>query len=153
MTALTKARRNAPVFLNQVRRVLAEDETAFEGGLACVDLSDGSIVAGQTGTGLLPIGLFIDLPEGGLVGDGTKTVAIRLFKEVRAYWFVNAAAPNAVAAGDFCSMAYILDDQTVTSDATGASEAGRVWDVHATKGVLIEPAISLGPQGPQGAAG
>lgn len=140
MANLTKPRRERAVSLKQIKRVLKNAEVAHEGGLACIDKADGALVRGKPGTTLVPIGLFIDLPETGLTGDGTKTVKVRLFKEVWAWWFVNDSGTPVVDA-NFGEECYILDDQTVTGSATGASKAGRVWQVDATKGVLVEPVI------------
>lgn len=141
MAALTKPRKQRPVCMNTLKRVLANAEVAHEGGLACIDTANGDLVAGQVGTGLIPIGTFIDVGEDGVTGDGSTTfVRVRLFKEVHALWFVNDTVTPVTDAnvGEAC---YVLDDQTVTGNATGASKAGRVWAVDATKGVLVEPVI------------
>lgn len=153
MAALTRARKNPPKTLTAIERVLANNETAFNGGLACVDTATGELVAGQTGAGLIPIGIFDGIPESGIKGDGTKKVRVRLPREIVGHWFASAAAPNAVADSDFLGFCYILDDQTVTMDDAGASVAGRVWEVSASRGVLVELAIDVGPQGPAGADG
>lgn len=153
MAALQKARRNPPKHIKTIERVLANSEKAFQGGLACIDTSDGSLVAGQTGEGLLPIGIFDGIPESGVTGNGTIKVKVRLFKEVWAWWFVNDTTPNAVTDAHVGSLVYVLDDQTVTALAAGNSVAGRVWAVDTKRGVLVEPAINLGPQGPQGEPG
>lgn len=148
MAALTKPRKQREVSMRQVRRVLANLETAFEGAVAMIDLNVGATrgqaVPGKTGTNRLSIGHFIDLPETGLVGNGSTRVAIRLPKEVIAFWYVNATAGAALLDSDFGSVCYLLDDQTVTNSATGNSIAGRVWAVDAVKGVLVEPTICAG---------
>jgi len=153
MTALTKPRRNAPVHLNTLDLVLANASVAHEGGLACIKA--GQAIAGVAADAdLFAVGLFIDLAETGLTGNGTTTrVKVRLFKEVVAHWFANAEGGDALAAADVGGLAYIEDDQTATNDADGNSLLGRVWMVHATKGVLVEPAINLGPIGPEGPEG
>lgn len=150
MAALTRARRNAPKTLTAVRLPLANGVKVFEGGLACLDLSDGSLKKGAAGATLLPIGHFRGIPEDGITGDGTKTVEVQLPREIVCYWYANAPSPHALEASDVGSFAYIMDDQTATSDDSGNSVLGRVWAVHPTLGVLIELAVSLGPAGPEG---
>lgn len=140
MANLTKPRRERPVSMKQIKRILKNAEVAHEGGLACIDKADGALVRGKAGTTLVPIGLFIDVGESGVTGNGTLTVKVRLFKEVWAWWFVNDTGTPVVDA-NFGEECYVLDDQTVTGDATGRSKAGRVWEVSATKGVLVEPVI------------
>lgn len=140
MANLTKPRRERAVSLKQIKRILKSAEVAHEGGLACIDKADGSLVRGKAGTTLVPIGLFIDVGEAGVTGNGTLTVKVRLFKEVWAWWFVNDTG-TAVVDANFGEECYILDDQTVTGDGTGRSKAGRVWEVNSAKGVLVEPVI------------
>lgn len=129
--------------MRQIKRVLKNGEVAHEGGLACIDTADGALVAGDVATGIVPIGIFIDLPDAGLTGDGTKTVRVRLFKEVLAWWFLNDAG-TPVTDAKFAAAVHILDDQTVSGNATGKSIAGRCWGVDSVKGVLVEPKINAG---------
>lgn len=155
MTALSKPRKTRPVSMHTLRRVLKDSKTAFEGGLACLDLNDdGVAVPGVTDTGLLPVGLFIDIPDNdGITGDDDDVeVKIRLFKEVIAFWFANDTG-TAVTDADVGGSCWIKDDQTVSGDSTGRSAAGRVWAVDATKGVLVEPALNIGPTGATGPTG
>jgi hypothetical protein len=141
MTALTKPRRTREVSLKQILRVLKNAAVAHEGGMACIDTADGSLVPAAVSATLVPIGYFIDVGETGVTGDGTKTVKVRLFKEVIAWWYTNDTG-TPITDAKFASVCYALDDQTVTGNATGKSKAGRVWGVDATKGVLVEPAIA-----------
>lgn len=124
--------------------VLATAEVAEKGHIACIDLSSGEIVAGQEGTGLLPIGYF----EETKTGNGTSTVRVRLFREIWVDRFVNDGdAP--VTAAHIGSACYLVDSETVSSDDTGRSIAGRVWGV-SSEGVLVQMALDIGLQGPQG---
>lgn len=150
MTALANARRRALKSIKTIRRVLADEAVAFEGGIACIDLGVGELVPAKVDTTIFPVGTFADVGNG-VTGDGTVTVKVNLFKEIWCEWFANAAGGDAVDAGDVGGLCYLLDDQTVTANATGKSVAGRVWDVSATKGVLVEFAMSMGPTGPAGA--
>lgn len=113
--------------------VLTNLAVAEKGKLACIDTATGLLVLGATSATLKPIGYFDD----NLTGDGTAQVRVRLFREVRLHWWDNDGA-TAVVAADVGSPCYILDDQTVTGDPTGASAAGIVWAVNATHGVLVE---------------
>jgi hypothetical protein len=136
--ALSKPRKTKAVCLNTLKRVLLSAAVAHEGGIACLDLDDsGKARPGAVDTNLRPVGLFIDVGESGLTGDGTKTVLIRLFREVRCWWFKNDTT-DAVTDAMVGGLCYVFDDETVSSDATGTSVAGRIWAVDATKGVLVE---------------
>ena len=128
-------------------RVLATGEVAEKGNVACIDTAaNGQIVAAKVDTGLLPIGYF----EESLTGDGTKTVRIQLFREIWVDTLVNAAGGDAVTDAMVGQACYLdAGGATVQSVATGASIAGRVWGV-TTEGVLVEMALSIGMQGPEG---
>lgn len=132
-----------------LERALADGEVAEKGHVACIDLSDGSLVAAQDGSAtLLPIGYF----EESFTGNGTRKMRVRLFRELILHRFANAANPNDVGDGDVGNVCYFADSQTVSMDDTNRSVAGRVWGV-TSAGVLIEPAINMGLQGPQGEPG
>lgn len=128
--------------------VLANAEDAEKGHIACIDTASGELVAGQSGTGLLPIGYF----EETLTGDGVKAVRVQLFREIWLDRFDNASAPDAVGASDVGSVCYLADSTTVTTDASGNSVAGRVWKVSA-EGVLVQMALDMGIEGAEGPAG
>lgn len=117
--------------------LLDNGEVAARGNLACIDTATGNIKAGQALTTLIPFGHFTE----DLIGDGVQLVNIRLFSEVKAYWWDNDVGTPADA-GDRGSECYIFDSSTVTMDSTGASKAGRVLDVDTLKGVLVLSALS-----------
>lgn len=119
--------------------VLADTEEAEKGHLAAIDLSSGEIVVGQTGTGLLVIGVFDETKT----GDGTVTVRVRLSKEIWIDVFANDSAGTPVVAADVGSTCYVLDSETVTGAASGNSKAGRVWKVTANQ-VWVETTLALG---------
>ena len=127
--------------------VLANAEVAEQGHVACIDTASGEIVVSQEAATLLPIGYF----DQSLTGNGTAKVRVQLFNEIWVDRLANDTVA-AVAAADVGSVCYLLDSQTVTSDATGNSVAGRVWDVR-PEGVFVQMAISMGIQGIQGAPG
>jgi hypothetical protein len=154
MAALESTRKQRLISTKQLSIILTTALVAYDGALACIDRTTGRLRPGGVNANLLPVGTFLGCGEEGFTGDGTKKVAVRLHKEIVGMWLVNdGAAP--VTAAHIGSLCYILDDQTVSSSSdTGArSVAGRVWDVSATKGVFVELAISIGPQGPQGEPG
>ena len=90
------------------------------GEMAVLDTSTGLLTKGATSTTLRPIGYF---EEDG-TGDGVATFRVRLFDEIRIHWWENDGAGTPVVVADIGALCYILDDRTVTGDATGASEAG-----------------------------
>jgi len=113
---------------------LTAAQVAERGELACIDTSTGLLVLGATSTTLRPIGYF----DEDVTGDGTTNVRVRLFDEIRVHWWDNDTGGTPVVAADVGSLCYVLDDRTVTGDATGASAAGRVWGINTTYGVAVE---------------
>lgn len=67
-----------------------------------------------------------------------KNVNVRLLKEVVGFRYVNATAGDAVASTDVGKLCYFADDQTVAITSQGKCQAGRVWNVSSTLGVLVE---------------
>lgn len=112
--------------------VLKSAVVAERGKLACWDTADGALVKGAVAATLVPVGIFMN----SLTGDGVKTVLVQLFKEIRGIWWDNDTVAPVTAAmrGQIC---FIKDDQTVTSDDTGASALGMVMAVDTIKGVLV----------------
>ena len=117
-----------------VERVLANLAVAEKGHLACIELSTGEIVPGAADTTLRPIGFF----EENLVGDGVKTVRVRLFREVWLDRLANSAG-DPVADANFGDLCYVEDSSTVAATNGGGtlSAAGRVWGATTTH-VLVE---------------
>lgn len=143
MTALAQSKARRFEAWKHKSFTLASGSVAYKGGRACLN-SSGKVVPASSATGLFAIGIF-DEDVDATAAD--KPVSVDLEKELIVERFVNAGS-GAVAATDVGSVAYMLDDQTVTMTSTGRSIAGRVWDVSATKGVAIEkleqvPALGL----------
>lgn len=113
---------------------LASGTKAFKGGRACLNTS-GKVVPATSTTGLLAIGVFDENVD---ATAADKPVSIDLEKEITVERFANATDGGAAASTSVGSVAYMLDDATVTMTSTGRSIAGRVWDVSTTKGVAIE---------------
>lgn len=127
--------------------VLADNEVAEQGNIACIDLSTGELVAGDEDTGLLPIGYF----DRDLEGDGVAKARVRLFGEIQVDRFANDSN-DPVTVADIGSMCFIAGPATVSIEGSGRSVAGRVWGV-SSDGVLVQMALNLGPEGPQGDPG
>lgn len=115
----------------------ASAATYYQGSLICWDTSVGRVVKGAASTTLRPIGV---AAEDKVIGSNGDPLSVNLFREVTAYWFANLGAAPVLAAnrGQLC---FIADDQSVRVDdnTNTCSVAGLVWDVDATKGVLVEP--------------
>lgn len=119
--------------------VLTNAAEAEKGHAACIDTTTGALVAAVAGNAnLLTIGVFDET----LTGDGSITVRVRLSREIWLDIFANDVT-NAVAAVDVGSACYWLDSETVSSDATGNSVAGRVWKATSSQ-VWVESGLSLG---------
>lgn len=92
----------------------------FDGALVALDAT-GYAIAGDVAVGLLAAGRaeeFVDNTSG---ADGDVTVRVRrgVFK-----WANDTVGP--VTSEDLLKPCYILDDETVTITATGASVAGTI---------------------------
>lgn len=142
MTALASQRPNEPRAMTRFRVPLAVNTAAYKGGAAGIETASnanqGKVVPMSVSTSLVYIGHFA---ENVSASASAQNVNIDLQKEVFAYWYVNSASPNAVAATDVGSVCYFVDDQTVSISGTGNSLAGRVWAVDSTKGVLVEKLV------------
>lgn len=113
--------------------VLKSAEVVEKGHMACLDTTQsGKVVKGAASETLIPIGIFMD----SMTGDGVKKIQVKLFQEVKAFWWDNDAT-SPVAADDIATFAFIKDSKTVSMDDTGRSSAGLVLAVDSSKGVLI----------------
>jgi hypothetical protein len=135
VTALTIERMRDPERWQRKEFLLASGNIAFKNGIACGDLSTGKVEPGHEETDLLMLGVFA---ESANATAGDVLVNVDLIREIEVEWWANATAGDAVVATDVFNLCYVLDDQTVTRTPTGHSVAGRVWAVHATKGVAVE---------------
>ncbi len=103
------------------------------GEMAVIDTATGLVTKGAVSLTQRPVGYF----EEDVVGDGTTNVRVRLFKELHLHWWDNDTGGTPVVAADLNSLAYILDERTVSGDSTGRSVAGRVWAINTVNGVLV----------------
>lgn len=121
--------------------VLKSGEVAEKGHLACLDTTQsGKVVKGATSATLIPIGIF----QESFTGDGGKKISIKLFQEIKAFWWDNDSG-TAVVAADIGTWAYIKDSHTVSGDDTGRSVAGLVLALDSAKGVLIYQPMPVRP--------
>lgn len=134
--------------ISRIERALKSAEVAEKGHVACIDLTDGSLVAAaDADANLFPIGWF----ESALTGDGTKTVPVKLFSEHHCALIPNADT-GPVTDADIASLVYLSGSAEVSVTATSRSVAGRAWGLQGSL-VLVEMASDLGPTGPQGEPG
>lgn len=124
--------------IDRIERALKSGATAEKGNVACIDLSDGSLVPGAALTTLLPIGWF----ESSLTGDGTTTIGVKLFSEITCAVLSNAGT-GPVADDDVGALCYLHSAFEVSMTSTGKSYAGRVWGMLGTK-VLVQMAPFAG---------
>jgi len=134
MTAQVRDQDRPFKFFRDITLVLAVGTIAFKGARACLN-GAGKVVPASSAPNQQAIGTFI---RGVNATAADKPVSVDLGREVRAEWWPNATAGDAVLAADVGKLCYHLDDNTVTITAANRSIAGRVWEVHPTKGVLVE---------------
>jgi hypothetical protein len=117
-----------------------KNEQVYKGGLACGDRSTGLVAKGFASVNLVPLGTYAD----DKLVTGNAKCTIDLFREIRAIWMKNRTAGDAVTTAARFGLCYIFDDETVgvDDDTNTLSVMGIVWDVDATKGVLVEPRIA-----------
>lgn len=121
-------------WLEYVKIALTNAIAVEKGEMACIDTATGLLTVGATSTTLIPIGYF---EEDG-TGDGSALFKVRLFHGVWVHFWDNDSGGTPVVAADLLGPCYILDDRTVTGNATGASVAGRVWAIDSIDGVAVE---------------
>jgi hypothetical protein len=121
--------------------VLKSGEVAEKGHMACLDTTQsGKVVKGAASTTLIPIGIF----QESFTGDGTKKISVKLFQEIKAFWWDNDAS-SPLAASDIGGWAYIKDSHTVSADDTSRSVAGLVLAIDSAKGALIYQPMPVRP--------
>lgn len=131
MSALTAARTQL-VLRGTIKKItypLAIGATAWEGGLCCIDTNAyGAVKQGQVSTTLKAIGWFLNSVNNS-AGAATVPVGVELFTEKDISYWDSATGAGAITSANLFQPVYIVDDHTLTTVATGASEAGRVWTV------------------------
>lgn len=119
MTALTHPKMIMSDKGDRFRFRLGQGLTAYQGGLAAIDLLTGEVCPAKVDDGLRVIGLFTETVTS--PASATAPVEVRLPQEVRIDYFDNAGDVDAEHIG---ATAYAEDDQTVTVDDDGRSPVG-----------------------------
>lgn len=117
--------------------------TYHQGALICWDTSTGLVCQGKASATLIPIGV---AAESKTLGSGGGSILVELFREVVAMWFANSTSTDEVVAASLGGLAYVVDDFTVADNdnSNARSVLGRVWELDAGKGVLVEPLHTAG---------
>jgi len=135
-----------PKTISRIVRALATGAVAEKGNVACINLDDGTLVAGAQDANYFPIGWF----EESLTGDGATTIGVKLFSEIECAVLVNSSS-GPVADDDVGALCYLHSSFEVSMTGTGKSIAGRVWEIvgsGAGAKVAVQMAPGLGLQGP-----
>lgn len=136
MAALTKERAQKPFFAKKLRLPMAANLKAWKGGIACFDSgAAGYVTNGKVAATLTRIGVFAESVDNTGGAAGALLVNVELDREVTGQFFANDGTVTAAAIG---TDVYMADDHTVSTTATGASKAGRVWMVDSQLGVAVE---------------
>lgn len=108
---------------------------AWKGARIFLSPGTGKVTIGAATPGLIPIGIAKETVD---ATSADQSINVDLEREIIVERFVNGTSSDAIAATDLGSLAYMLDDQTVSILAAGHPVCGRIWDVDATKGIAVE---------------
>lgn len=136
MAALTGPKALSLQTIRSKNLVLAANQTAFRGDLACLDTSAHLVKAGAAGNAnLVPVGYF---EQDVTTGGSTGFVQVTLLHEIECIWMDNDTGANKVTSANLYQNVWFIDDHTASLNSTSNSTAGRVWDVDSVKGVLVQ---------------
>lgn len=109
---------------------VAASTTIYAGALVAINAS-GYLVPMSATTGLTAVGTAMEAADnsGGANGDIACAVDHRIAQMVN-------NGTNSVAITDIGATVYAEDDQTVSTNSTGTSVAGTVWEYDATNDVV-----------------
>lgn len=139
MTALVQSKMSLTERWTYKEFPLAVGNKAFKNGMCAIDLSTGKVEPAHVESDLLIIGRFAEDMDATLI---ERSVNVNLGIEIEVEWWANDTG-SPVTAAMFGTLCYALDDQTVTSDPSGKSIAGRVWGVDAVRGVAVQKLQSV----------
>lgn len=107
----------------------------FGGGIVAIEGVSGYAVKGAVAAGLVTVGVACETVDNTTGANGAKKVVVEESFEHTDFLFSNDTGTPAAQAdvGDNC---YIVDDQTVGMNATGASVAGKITEITA-EGVWV----------------
>lgn len=150
MSALTAAR-NVGTLRASIKKVtypLAVNQTAFGGGVACIDTSAiGALKPGAAGSGtLIRVGLFIN----SVTTTGAQLpVQVDLDEEILITW-LDAAASGTPTIANLFQMMYLASDHEATTTTTSNSKAGIMWALGGTFGIGLNYPGAIGVGKPLG---
>jgi hypothetical protein len=147
MAALLKDRPGRIEKIDRAKLPLKAATKVYKGGAAVADIgalsaSRGFITKGAAAADLLAIGRFSETIDN-TGANGAKSAEVIFPREIHTIWWDNDTGTPVVAADRF-SKCYFVDDHTVTSDPTGSSVAGIVFEVHDTLVAVIPAAATEG---------
>lgn len=114
---------------------------------AWIVLSAGYAVPGTTGEGLVAGGKASENADNSAGGNGAIKVHIEFPQEKVCFPFIGDP-DNLFAQANIGGKAYLLDDQTVTTDSDGNTAIGTVWKIETANGVQtvwVEPVLYAVP--------
>lgn len=136
MTALTKAKMRRTERVNRYEFTLTSGQVAYQNGIALLVLATGKVIVGASTPGTIFLGTFTRDVD---ASAADTTCTVHLDRELVCERFANGAGGDALASTDVGRLCYVVDDQTVGKLGTGGrAVAGRVINVSATLGVLVE---------------
>jgi hypothetical protein len=134
--ALSADRATTTCSLDNSERGVAASVTIYAGAMVALD-TDGYYRPARASTTDRVVGF----NDGNKVANGTTAGAVKCkVQRDEGAWFANSASADAITAADIGYDCYAVDDQTVArTDATGTRvRAGKIADVDATRGVLVD---------------
>lgn len=141
MAELTKERPGRFSKIDRAKLPLAANAKVFRGFAAAGIISGsnrGYVTKGQAAAHLLCLGRFGETVDNTGGANGAKSAEVILPREIQVLWWDNDTG-TPVTAADRYQRCYFVDAHTVTTDPTGSSIAGIVWDVSGGF-VLVVPA-------------
>jgi hypothetical protein len=132
MSALTAARIGLALQakIKTIAYPLAVGAKAWEGGVACYDTSAyGALKQAAVSTTLVPIGFFRGSVDN-TSGSGNVLVGVELFSEKDVFWYDSVTGSGAVTIANLFQTLYLASDHEVTTTSTGASVAGRMFNLN-----------------------
>jgi hypothetical protein len=141
MAALIKERPGRTEKVTRAKMKLAADVKAFKGAAAVLDIDPASPTRGhympaKAAENLLARGRFRETVDNTGGANGARLAEVDFQRSFDVIWWDNDTT-SPVTEADRGSLCYFTDDHTVSSDGTGRSSAGRVFDVEGNF-VLVE---------------
>lgn len=133
---MTAAAQGQMLQFETIRRAgmqLAAGQKVFKNTIACIDTSTGTVKQGTASTTLKPIGVFNEDLDNSAGGSSVE-VDVNFIDEIVIVWWANGSS---ITAANIGSTAYILDNVTVTTVATGHSALGTILAIDPVKGVGV----------------